>query len=145
MPVQSVRCSCGVVFEDHLGQAYNEEAFRYLLAIERKRAQRSRRPFLLVLVNVKQQSETGGRIPPTVAGRIFSTLWRCVREVDFVGWFREGRVAGAVLTQGRDPRESDAVDRIGQRITGILRERVPSRVAPRLHVRVMQVSSGLKS
>ena len=54
MSVESVRCSCGVAFEGRLGQAYNEEAFRYFLAIERKRAERSHRTFLLLLVDVKK-------------------------------------------------------------------------------------------
>src|SRR2546422_1060554 len=38
-----------------LGQAYNEQAFRYFLAIERKRSERSGHPFLLLLVDLKEQ------------------------------------------------------------------------------------------
>ena len=74
-----------------------------------------------------------------VAARIFAGLWHCVREVDFVGWFREDRVAGAVLTQGADPPAPDVPLRISHRITGILSERVPAAVARRLHVRVLQL------
>ena len=145
MSVESVRCSCGVAFEGRLGQAYNEAAFRYFLAIERKRAKRSRRTFLLLLVDVKRQRGMSSRIPPVVAARIFAGLWHCVREVDFVGWFREDRVAGAVLTQGADPPAPDVPLRISHRITGILSERVPAPVARRLHVRVLQLRPAQKS
>jgi hypothetical protein len=122
-----------------MGQAYNEEAFRYFLAVERKRAERSRRSFLLLLVSVKKRSGVSGPIRPVVATSIFAGLWLGVREVDFIGWFREGRVAGAVLTQGADPLAPDVVRRISQRLAETLRERVPADVARRLHVRVLQL------
>jgi hypothetical protein len=122
-----------------MGQAYNEEAFRYFLAVERNRAASSRRSFLLLLVSIKKRSGVSGPIRPVVAASIFSGLWLGVREVDFIGWFREGRVAGAVLTQGADPLAPDVARRISQRLTETLRGRVPSSVARRVHVRVLQL------
>ena len=122
-----------------MGQAYNEEAFRYFLAVERKRAASSRRSFLLLLVSIKKRSGVSGPIRPVVATSIFSGLWLGVREVDFIGWFREGRVAGAVLTQGADPIAPDVSRRIGQRLTETLRRRVPGHMAHRVRVRVLQL------
>ena len=139
MSMESVRFSCGAALEGRTGQAYNEEAFRYFLAVERKRAGRSRRSFLLLLVSMKKRSGVSGPIRPAVATSIFSGLWLGVREVDFIGWFREGRVAGAVLTQGADPLAPDVSRRISQRLTETLRGRVPADVARRLHVRVLQL------
>ena len=122
-----------------MAQNYNEEAFRYFLALERKRSERSRRSFLLLLVNMKKQPGMSDRIPPAVAARIFSGLGLSVREVDFIGWFREERVAGAVLTQGAHAPEGEASAGIGQRVIETLSESVPSDVAGRLHVRVLQL------
>ena len=122
-----------------MGQEYNEEVFRYFLTVERKRAARSRRSFLLLLVSVKNQPGVSGPIPPAVAASIFAGLWLGVREVDFIGWFREPCIAGAVLTQGDYPPAPDVSRRIGQRITETLCERVSSDVARRLHVRVLQM------
>ena len=139
MGAKSVRCSCGVALESSLGQAYNEEAFQYFLAIERERGERKRRSTILVLIHMKKQPGTSGRIPPVVAARIFSALWRGVREVDVIGWFREERVAGAVLMQGADPLAADVHQRVRRRITAMLNERVPASVAFRLHVRVLQL------
>jgi hypothetical protein len=84
-------------------------------------------------------------MPPAVAARIFSELWLCLREVDMVGWYREGRVAGAVLAHGDDPPSPDVATRIGDRITDTLRQRVPAAVAKRLQVRVMQLRPAQKS
>jgi hypothetical protein len=145
MAVESGRCSCGVVFEGRLNQAYNEEAFRYFLAIERKRAERSRRSFFLLLVSLRKVPGMSGRIPPVVAARIFSGLWLCVREVDFIGWFREDLVAGAVLTQGAQSSTPGVASRLGQRITDTLCRSVPSNVARRLHVRLLQLRPPRKS
>jgi hypothetical protein len=66
-------------------------------------------------------------------------LGLCVREVDFVGWYRQGRVAAAVLTQGVDLPDEDAPSRIVERVTRILSERLPHGVAERLRVRVVRL------
>jgi hypothetical protein len=124
--------------EGRLRQIYNEEAFRYLLAIERTRAERSCCSFLLVLVDLKNQRGMSGRITPAVAAKLLSGLSLSVRDGDFIGWFREGRVAGAVLTQGPDPPAPDVPRQLGQRITATLRERLPAPLTGRvrvLHVR----------
>src|SRR5688572_1911206 len=96
---ESHRCSCGLAADSRLGHAYNEEAFRYLLAVQQRRAERSDRPFLLLLVDLEQDEGLGVRIEPAIARRIFASLWRALREADVIGWYREERTAGAVLTQ----------------------------------------------
>ncbi len=139
MSVTSVRCCCGVALQGQPGQAYNEEAFRYLLDTERRRAERSSRAILLLLVSVKKQPLTRDHIPGAVAPNIFCGLWASVREVDFIGWFREDRIAGVILTQGAQPLLPDVPSRIGQRTAHVLLQHVPSTVADRLHVRVLQL------
>ena len=138
MQGESDRCSCGVALEGRLGQAYNEQAFRYFLAIERKRSERSGCPFLLLLVDLKEQSGVTVRIDPMVAPKLFSALWLCLRETDCVGWYREERVAGAVLTELGDRHPTEVCRLIGQRVSGALSEGLPANVAHRLQVRVYQ-------
>jgi len=139
MSTESVGCSCAVAVKVDVGQAHNEEAFRYLLAVERKRASRWRRGFLLLLVSLKQQPGASSRISPAVAAKIFAGMWLGVREVDFIGWFRKERVAGAVLMQGARSPEAEVSSRVGQRITETLCRSVPKDIACRLRVRVVQV------
>ena len=132
-------CSCGLALEDRTGQAYNEQAFRHFLAIERKRAARASRSFLLLLVSLRKEPGASVAINAKAASRLFSGLAGCVREVDFIGWYREERVAGAVLTQGLGTPPPAAVRGIGDRVTQVLNQRLPERDAERLQVRVLQL------
>src|ERR1700745_1173543 len=49
--------------------ALNEEAFRRMIALERKRSERSRKPFMLMLV------EMGGDRPSERNGKILTNIW----------------------------------------------------------------------
>jgi hypothetical protein len=131
-------CRCSVALEGRRGQAYNEEAFRYFLAIERKRSERSGRPVILLLVDVNDRPEARMPIDSMLARRLFSGLWRCLRDSDFVGWYREGRVAGAVLTESRNRPRTEVARLVSQRVRETLCAHVPSDVARRLRVRVHQ-------
>jgi hypothetical protein len=117
-------------------RAYNEAAFRYFLAVERKRAERALSPLLMMLISLKQRP--GGRlaIAPDRSAAIFSALNSCVREVDVVGWYHENRVAAAVLTPTGPP--SDAIrQRLSARALGALRTTLSTADAARAEVRVV--------
>ncbi len=133
-------CSCGLALEDRSGQAYNEQAFRHFLTIERKRAARASRSFLLLLVSLRKEPGLSVTITAKAASRLFSGLALAVREVDFIGWYRQERVAGAVLTQGLGMPEPAAVRAIAERVTRVLGQRLSRREAQRLRVRVLQLS-----
>lgn len=144
MEQHSKVCSCGLAVEDRAGLAYNEAAFRHFLAIERKRVQRSTRSFLLLLVTLnKSAGSMDGRITPDIAQRLFATLSLTLREVDFIGWYREERAIGAVLSQGEETPPQDASRTIATRMTGVLRENLPTWIAKRLQVRVLQIHRSL--
>ena len=126
-----------------LGQAYDEETFRHFLMLERQRARQSGRSFLLVLVKLTPRAGQPAEIPAAATAALFSALGDCVREVDFVGWHREGRVIGAVLTQGTEP-SADALPTITSRVKAVVARRLPRRITDRLHVRVMQLRGGAR-
>ena len=137
------RRSCGVALDGRFGQAYNEEAFRYFLRIERKRAARAQRPVLVLLLDLREPSARM-RIEPALAARLFDCLWRCLRETDVVGWYREDRVAGAVLTQVDAAVPPEVTDVIRRRVGTALREGFSADVARHLRVRVIQLRPGPK-
>ena len=139
-----VQSSSRVAFEGRLGKAYNEEAFRYLLGIHQRRAEQCGDPVLLMLVSVKTQPGLSRRMSPAIAGKIFGAFWLCLREVDFTGWFRTHRVAGAVLTRGSHTLSPAVVRHLTERITKTLHTRVPAQTADRLQVRVLQLRPALK-
>jgi GGDEF domain-containing protein len=130
-------CACDHI-EGPRSEAYNEEAFRYFLDIERRRSEISSRPFLLMLVDLKEQRGAGSQIPHAAAVRLFKRLALCLRETDFVGWYREERVAGAVLTQRPDTPSTDASQQVVERVRQALGEEFESDVS-RLQVRIYQI------
>lgn len=119
--------------------AYSEEAFRYLLAIERKRAERSGRPFFLLLVDLKRAASGSVSMNVDVASNVFAGLSSALRDTDFTGWYREGRIAGAVLAQLSDVSGDSISDVVGQRVRDELFSRLPGTVAERLQTRVFQI------
>lgn len=118
----SAPCGCEVALETGVGPGpiYNEEAFHYFLANERTRSAVSRRPFLVLLMELPEVADQRRPHVRSVGSRIFPALSACLRETDIVGWYREQRVAGAVLTN-----ITDAVPSVQAQI----RERVKSVVA----------------
>lgn len=133
----------GLALADERTHAYNEEAFRYFLEIERKRSELSRHPFLLLLIDLKKDGGHGDHIDG-VAGKLFGALALCVRDTDFIGWYRSGRVAGAVLTQHGDAGAHDIPEVVGQRVSASLRKALPAQVADRVQVRVYQLPATAK-
>ncbi len=83
-----------------VGHVYNEAAFHYFLAADRLRVQRSQRSMLLVVISLRLSPGRSERLTDALASTLFAALAASVREIDFVGWYRQGRIAGAVLPQG---------------------------------------------
>ena len=125
-----------LVLDGDAGNAYGQEAFQHFLTVERSRADRAGRNFLLLLVTLR-----GYRVPRGLMEPLFSGLRQCVREIDFIGWYDENRVAGAVLTQGLDMPGSHAPARIIERVTSILTQQLPREAAAGLRVRVVQLGA----
>ena len=137
------RCSCGLVLDGPLGHAYNEEAFRYLLGLHRRRSQRSDRPFVLVLVELKQQGTLRTRIEHPVARRLFSGLCSALRDSDVIGWYQDGQIAGAVLTDVGTGTWAHVSGVIARRVESTLTDAVPRTIGERLQVRVCQIQPKL--
>ncbi|MGA7380206.1 MAG: sugar transferase [Terriglobales bacterium] len=83
----------------------SEDSFQRMISLERKRSERSRKPFLLMLVDV------GGYVPTDrttkVLGSILSALAVSTRETDVTGWYKHSRVVGVMFTEiGLEDRAS---------------------------------------
>jgi hypothetical protein len=127
------RCECCFAAEDSQSQAYNEEAFQYFLTLEEKRTGATGESFLLVLVD-----RDGSRLDPTIAAKLLRGLKGCFRETDYVGWYREGRVAGAVLTEFRSGVPARMTDVIGPRVQDMLERQFSKRVTDQLQVHIYE-------
>jgi lipopolysaccharide/colanic/teichoic acid biosynthesis glycosyltransferase len=75
----------------------SEEAFRRMISHERKRSERSQRPFALLLI------DTGRNRPGDKQGRVLldmlSALQAATRETDFTGWYTTNSVVGVMFTE----------------------------------------------
>lgn len=121
-------------------EAYNEAAFRHFLGVEERRAERAGRAVLLLLVHVEVNGVVLS-ITPAVAAQIFSALTGCVREIDFVGWYRMNVTAGAVLAQDGCVVTNKAVTGLRERVTGHLHERLSGALRRQVKVRVVHAST----
>jgi lipopolysaccharide/colanic/teichoic acid biosynthesis glycosyltransferase len=97
----------------------NAEEFRRMIALERKRSERSRKPFMLLLLDMGERlsSEKNGKI----LERILGALGLSTRETDFTGWYAEGCVIGVVFTEIGDGGNSSVPGTIITRVTDTLR------------------------
>ncbi len=103
---------------------FHEEAFRYLLEAESKRSKRSGHGYHLLLV---YHTDVHGAVMPMdsdAASRIIDALARSLRETDYIGWYREGRIAGGVLTVVGQDSVGDVRDRVHRRLKEILQANV---------------------
>jgi exopolysaccharide biosynthesis polyprenyl glycosylphosphotransferase len=90
------------------GRTYSvlaEEPFHRMIALERKRTERSGKPFLLMLLDAGHclPSDRNGR----VLGKILSALSLSTRETDVTGWYKNHSIVGVMFTDiGADDRQS---------------------------------------
>jgi hypothetical protein len=142
MPLQSVPAYSGFR-TGRIGKAYNEVAFRHFLGVERRRAERSARSLLLVLVTVRQSLEPTAKLTDAMAGALFAGLGTFVREVDFVGWYRESHVVGAVLPQ-RGKASVEVQYRMTERMLHALKRRLSADQSRNLRVRVVRLGGRVR-
>jgi len=133
------RSTDNVALPDGCGPVYNEEAFRYFLQIERNRASRSNSRFLLLLVDLTRDEQQSADFDSTTSVKVFASMLPCLRETDFIGWYRQGRVASAVLTQVGDTQGVEVSNLVASRVRAAVGQKLPSSVSERLQVRVYQV------
>ena len=122
-----------------IGQAYNEAAFRYFLAVDRLRAERMQRSILLVLASIRPTPGARAHLTHSTAAAMFAGLAAGVREVDFLGWYQQDRVAGAVLAQAVRLSDPQQAGRVGERILAAIRREIHDGRGPFVHVRVVRL------
>jgi lipopolysaccharide/colanic/teichoic acid biosynthesis glycosyltransferase len=98
----------------------NSESFHHVISIERKRAERSRKAFLLMLLDLGslQAGQQNGNGRPLQ--QIISLLSNALRETDVIGWHADHRVLGIIFTElALESRRSIAGTMLS-RVSGVL-------------------------
>lgn len=114
----------------------DEAIFRRMIAVERKRTERSRQPFLLLLL------DTGNFLPSDRNGHVLSqvltVLSRLTRETDVTGWYKTRSVIGVMFTEicidERGSILSTVMNRVSEALRHDLTIRNFSQISISLHV-----------
>lgn len=78
----------------------SQEVFVRTLCRERRRTERSRKPFVLVLLNVTGLGQNGSK--SHALRRLMPALCDATRETDTLGWYEEQRTIGILFTEFGD-------------------------------------------
>jgi hypothetical protein len=73
-----------------------------------------------------------------VVDTVVEALLSAVRETDYIGWYREGHIVGAVLTVLGQDSEVEVSARIQQRLMDIIRTEVSAEKNSHLQIRICQ-------
>jgi len=99
---------------------HHEQAFRHLLENEAKRSERSGHPFNGLLVYFSGPEGVAMRMDSKLTSKLLPVLSSVLRETDYIGWYRDNHIVGAVLcTLGADSTREVSC-RIEQRFVGRL-------------------------
>lgn len=72
-----------------------EGVFHSLLTYERRRAERSRKPFVLMLLDANLEDGTAAKILKRAVDVVLATK----RETDLVGWYKQDLILGVIFTE----------------------------------------------
>jgi hypothetical protein len=118
--------------------AYNQEAFRYLLETEKKRSERSGYFFQILLVYWTDAQGRIVQLDSHVAMTVKAALSCSLRETDYIGWYRDGRIVGAVITVLVQESMAQVASHLQKRLVEILRAELGVEETSRLKIRVCQ-------
>lgn len=107
-----------------------EETFRAMLLLERRRAERSRNPFVLMLVNMPISVATS----ETEGFRVARAVSTTVRESDLVGWYDGRQVLGVIFTEINLDVKHSIIEILKPKVLKALQENVDSSIASKLSV-----------
>jgi exopolysaccharide biosynthesis polyprenyl glycosylphosphotransferase len=92
---------------------YTARHFHHMLHIERKRAERSKKPFLLMLVDLSGLHARHRNVH--ILEKMRSALVSCTRETDIRGWYERNKTVGVIFTEMASIDES-SVERIFRKL-----------------------------
>ncbi len=111
----------------------NEELFRTVLSRERKRADRSNQPLVLMLVHV---NDGVGADSWSIGEAAIEALAAATRETDVLGWFERRAVIGVILPETRVSDLANTCEGLDTRVRRQLAKRVDGETLGRFSIRL---------
>ena len=106
--------------EDKYG-FYMERYFNNLLVVERKRSERSRKHFLLMLVDI---SKVASNKQPSFLRKISNVLEISTRDIDVKGWYKNKKILGIIFTESQKGCWKILVTKIRNNISDMLKPEI---------------------
>lgn len=102
----------------------SEEVFHRMISRERKRTERSHKPFLLMLLDMgDEMSAYNG---DSCLRKILNVLSLITRETDVVGWYKEALVVGVMFTEIEVEEKKEILHTVLSRVSSALEENLSS-------------------
>jgi len=115
-PLRRARTAQTITRESHLVEETN---FLFAVAQERKRSERSGKPFLLLLLS----GNYSGRRGESVISKVVGALSLSTRDTDVAGWYEDKATIGIIFTEIAE-KTNDAVQAVLTRITTALSKKL---------------------
>lgn len=111
-----------------------EPWFARVLELERKRSERSRKPFLLLLVHLEGAADLNGEWD-RFFHQVLSAIGSMTRETDLTGWYQEGSKLGTIFTELGESKDLEiAIDSIVSKTISSLQHYVGEEQVAKLDV-----------
>jgi lipopolysaccharide/colanic/teichoic acid biosynthesis glycosyltransferase len=93
----AITTAVSVVREETPAQPYlfAEDVFQAMLTRERRRAERSHKPFVLMLVSAHQENGLAEKI----LRQALAAIGAAARQTDVVGWYKQSVIVGIIFTE----------------------------------------------
>jgi lipopolysaccharide/colanic/teichoic acid biosynthesis glycosyltransferase len=105
-------------------EVLTEERFVRALAVERKRSERSKNPFLLMLLDTGNPPRSATE--RTALDRVMFSLVQTARETDVVGWYQRATVIGVIFTGLSADNKSATLSTLRNKVNTTLRSQLTS-------------------
>lgn len=118
----------------------DEVSFHRIIALEEKRTKRSRKPFLLMLLDAGSclsRNKSGN-----VLSKILSALSLSTRDTDVTGWYKSHSVVGVMFTEISLDRRGSALNAMRSRVSETLRHNLTSDKFNQINISVRVVPEG---
>jgi lipopolysaccharide/colanic/teichoic acid biosynthesis glycosyltransferase len=93
---------------------FDAESFARILGVERKRTDRSQRPFLLLLLELDELLRETPHRNKSLVKSVIDSFQGCLRQTDTIGWYQNNTVLGVIYTELH--QEDHSIVRILERV-----------------------------
>lgn len=100
--------------------ALEEKVFKRMIAVERKRTERSQAPFVLMLMEMHGNRDVS-KVREALQSVLTALLVAC-RDTDLVGWYKDGEIVGAMFTGLELKNRSSILNAILNRVSAALQD-----------------------